>query len=66
MSDQKIEVGQIWKRRHDGRLVRVSYVSDWPENDQIVEWAGVGKRGRGSLFMSVFRRRYDLEEPVDD
>lgn len=61
----EIRAGQVWKRKHDGRLVEVAHVANWPKQDPIIEWKGVGKRGSGSLFVSVFCRRYELAEAPD-
>lgn len=62
----EIKVGQVWKRKNDDRLVEVAHIANWPEHNPIIEWKGVGKRGSGSLFMSVFMRRYELHEGAPD
>jgi len=63
-----VKVGQVWKRKRDGRRVEVTAVVDrkasyWLDND--IHWRGVDKPGKSAIFESDFRRRYELEEAPD-
>lgn len=67
-SDQKIEVGQVWRRKNDGRLIRVERVQNvgYLTTYLDVIWRGVDKPGRGELYEDSLRKRYEIEEPADD
>lgn len=60
MSEPKIEVGQIWICKQDGRRVRVVEVND----SILTEPAGVKLHSRKSRSsVNVFPHRYKLEKP---
>ena len=65
MTEQEIKVGQVWRRKHDGREIRIERVRqigpDW-RGGVDVHWRGVDKPGRGALFDGSLRKRYELVE----
>ena len=66
MTEQKIEVGQIWRRRKNRRLIRIV----GPANAFIGvqdswRWEGVNYRGRGVSDGGYIRRDCELVEVED-
>lgn len=61
MTEQKIEPGQLWRRRKGGRLFRIvapfsnSSKDDW-------RWEGVGYPGSGESYGVHIRRNSELVE----
>ena len=61
MTEQKIEPGQVWRRRRGGRLFRIvapfsaTSIDDW-------RWEGVGYRGKGVSDGGYIRRDSELVE----
>lgn len=60
--EQKIEVGQIWRRKKNGRHIRIesenrghggAFVDDW-------NWRGHDYKGRGASYGSYIRRDCEL------
>ncbi|GIG27153.1 hypothetical protein [Cellulomonas denverensis] len=63
MSEQQIEVGQIWRRKRTGRHIRIVREvrgDDW-------RWEGHDYRARGASYGCYIRRDYELiEQPADN
>ncbi|ALJ22071.1 hypothetical protein [Microbacterium sp. No. 7] len=65
MTDQEIRVGQVWRRKRNGRLIRITRqnthagkpVDDW-------RWNGVDYTGDGWCWGSNIRRDCELVEDV--
>lgn len=56
------EVGQTWRNRKSGRLVRITEVTD---NNRIAHWECIdGSRGQktGSVWLPYWTNRFDYEE----
>lgn len=62
MSEQKIEPGQVWRRKSNGRLVRIEQVRHLGGMDHGVDvtWRGADGHGRGNIFGDNLRERYEL------
>lgn len=66
MATTKVAIGQVWRRRKDGKRVRIEQVKDVgylvPFLD--IRWTGVDYKASGQCFESSFLPRYELiEEP---
>lgn len=59
-----VKVGQVWKRKRDGRMVEVVRVvpGQWEWVDTDIHWRGVDKPGKSAIYESDFRKRYELHE----
>lgn len=62
MSEQVIAVGQVWRRKKDGKHIRiVRERRGW--NDQFIDdwrWEGWDYKGRGEAYGFTIRDKYDL------
>lgn len=59
--EQKIQVGQVWRRKRNGkqiRIVRQRAGSYGPSDDWV--WAGYDYKGKGVSYGSYIRRDYEL------
>lgn len=61
MSEQTIEVGQVWKRKKNGKLIRITrqriFLGE-PDDDWV--WEGVDYKGKGVSYGSYIRRDLEL------
>lgn len=68
MAEQEIRVGQVWRRKKSGKLIRIvgQHLPLGLMGDDWV-WAGHDYKGRGVSFGSYIRRDCELvEEGGDD
>lgn len=64
MSEQEIKPGQVWRRKRDGRHIRIVRrrrdLTGPPADDWL--WKGEDYKGRGVSYGSYIRRDYELIE----
>lgn len=66
MTEQQIRPGQVWRRKKDGRHIRI-YRQQTEWSDDLVEvdaddwvWQGEDYKGRGFSYGKYIRRDYEL------
>lgn len=62
MSEQEIHVGQIWRRRKSGKLIRIE--RQYGKHDDW-HWRGHDYKGRGVSYGSYIRRDCELVSDED-
>lgn len=56
-----VERGQIWRRKKDGKLVRIEAVRIW-YTEYDVHWRGQDFKGRGAIWSFNFLKAYERAE----
>lgn len=65
--EQKIQVGQIWRRKKTGKHIRiVRQHADFYGPSDDWAWEGHDYKGRGMSFGSYIRRDCELVKEADD
>jgi hypothetical protein len=67
MSEQEIEVGQVWRRKKDGKLILI--MRQWLGGNGTLwddwTWGGYDYEGKGQAYGDNIRARYTLESEAD-
>lgn len=60
MRQVTIKRGQKWRRIRDGRVIEIE--SALPDLGGYIDvvWRGIDKPGRGAIYETNFRKRYEL------
>lgn len=63
MADEKqqLKIGQIWRRKRDGKLVWISAMRAYG-SEHDVYWRAVEGRNKGAIWGTAFREKYELVE----
>jgi hypothetical protein len=64
MVEQQVRVGEVWRRKKDGKLVEIDGVRAWYSEFDIA-WRGQNFKGRGAIWQYNFLKNYEKVEETN-